>query len=294
VLDPRPAVAKERYKAFVAPFPVLPLTEPSVELFAELRGQLRRSGALIPDFGLFIYVRQSPQPELAEPIPLLRFGEEWLDPHLPFPHRLHERRCAAIRLHPLQIRGTEGAVEVVRGNETLEGGKNWAIEMAGFQGTYHGETSTILSRCAKDTPVMDAATQSLGDVFLRTYVSERELEGDTVQLEQQGYVVWSGWVAGKDIGAIYVVAERCEEPSLRWHFGSAFENVRDTVNRYDPYGLLHAGAPSDEYEAEIGEILVRLQGVTSETDAMRLIRNVFARTLGAPPTDRHVARLPGV
>jgi hypothetical protein len=174
---------------------------------------------------------------------------------------------------------------VVRGNETLEGGKNWAIEMAGFQGTYHGETSTILSRCAKDTPVMDAATQSLGDVFLRAYAPERELEGDTVQLEQQGYVVWSGWVAGKDIGAIYVVAERCEEPSLRWHFGSAFENVRDTVNRYDPYGLLHAGAPSDEYEAEIGEILVRLQGVTSETDAMRLIRNVFARTLAAPPTE---------
>jgi predicted nucleic acid-binding protein len=53
-LDPDPVAAKERYKAFVAPFPVLPLTVPIMERFAELRAQLRRSGALIPDFDLLI------------------------------------------------------------------------------------------------------------------------------------------------------------------------------------------------------------------------------------------------
>jgi predicted nucleic acid-binding protein/DNA-binding XRE family transcriptional regulator len=51
-LDPDPVAAKERYKTFVAPFPVLPLTVPIMERFAELRGQLRQSGALLPDFDL--------------------------------------------------------------------------------------------------------------------------------------------------------------------------------------------------------------------------------------------------
>lgn len=54
VLDPDPAVAKERYKTFIAPFPVFSLSPSTMERFAELRGQLRQAGRLIPDFDLLI------------------------------------------------------------------------------------------------------------------------------------------------------------------------------------------------------------------------------------------------
>lgn len=41
-------------RQFLEPFPVLPLTDPIMERFAQLRSQLRRQGNLIPDFDLLI------------------------------------------------------------------------------------------------------------------------------------------------------------------------------------------------------------------------------------------------
>jgi tRNA(fMet)-specific endonuclease VapC len=41
-------------RSFLAPFPVIPLSEPIMELFAQHRHRLRRRGALIPDLDLLI------------------------------------------------------------------------------------------------------------------------------------------------------------------------------------------------------------------------------------------------
>lgn len=54
VLASDPVAAKAHYTTFLAPFPALPVTASVMERFAEIRGQLRRSGTLIPDFDLVI------------------------------------------------------------------------------------------------------------------------------------------------------------------------------------------------------------------------------------------------
>jgi predicted nucleic acid-binding protein len=47
-LAPNPVAAKARYRTLLAPFPVLLVSDSIMERFAELRGTLRRAGALIP------------------------------------------------------------------------------------------------------------------------------------------------------------------------------------------------------------------------------------------------------
>jgi hypothetical protein len=58
-----------------------------------------------------IHVGEAPEPELRQPVPLLRFREERFDPHAPFPHGLLERRRSVIAAHPLQVAGVEGSID---------------------------------------------------------------------------------------------------------------------------------------------------------------------------------------
>ena len=48
------------------------------------------------------------------------------------------------------------------------------------------------------------------------------------------------------------------------------------INGWDPYGLLNAGAPPDEYVAEINAIVTKIDQVQSEEDATRLVARVFS------------------
>jgi tRNA(fMet)-specific endonuclease VapC len=41
-------------RRFLAPFPVVPLSDPIMERFARLRSQLRRQGKIVPDFDLLV------------------------------------------------------------------------------------------------------------------------------------------------------------------------------------------------------------------------------------------------
>lgn len=52
--DPDPAQRLQRFRAFLARFPVVPLSDPVMEIFARLRKDLRDRGQLIPDFDLAI------------------------------------------------------------------------------------------------------------------------------------------------------------------------------------------------------------------------------------------------
>src|SRR5919112_5345777 len=46
---------------------------------------------------------EAPQPEATQPMPLLGFGKEWLDPALPFAHRLLVGRGRVVAAHPVEI-----------------------------------------------------------------------------------------------------------------------------------------------------------------------------------------------
>src|SRR5712692_397633 len=49
-----PRARLDLYRQFLAPFRVVTLNEPIVELFAELRANLRRRGDIIPDFDILV------------------------------------------------------------------------------------------------------------------------------------------------------------------------------------------------------------------------------------------------
>ena len=51
---PDPARQLARYRAFLARFPVVPLSDPIMETFARVRADLRARRQLIPDFDLAI------------------------------------------------------------------------------------------------------------------------------------------------------------------------------------------------------------------------------------------------
>ncbi|HZS94794.1 MAG TPA: hypothetical protein VFA78_08360 [Chloroflexota bacterium] len=116
--------------------------------------------------------------------------------------------------------------------------------------------------------------------FIRTYASPEEFSRDRKRLEKQGYVVWLGVTEGGRSEAIYVVHDRLYEHSLRWYFGTVFDETRTIVNRYDPYGLLHAGAPQDEYEAELSTILLRFRDAGTKIDAAEIILDELMKSFG--------------
>ena len=54
-----------------------------------------------------------------------------------------------------------------------------------------------------------------------------------------------------------------------------FLTVRTVVNREDPVGLLDAGAPQDEYDPEVGDLIKWREAVTAEQ-----VSAVFLRWFG--------------
>jgi tRNA(fMet)-specific endonuclease VapC len=52
--SPNPSARLGIYRRFLAPFRLITLNEPIVELFAELRSSLRRRGEIIPDFDFLV------------------------------------------------------------------------------------------------------------------------------------------------------------------------------------------------------------------------------------------------
>jgi hypothetical protein len=63
--------------------------------------------------------------------------------------------------------------------------------------------------------------------------------------------------------------------------------VANAVNEADPLGLLAVGAPTDEYEPEVGTIVPRLRGVASAAQVRTVLHEEFVRwfdeELAGPP-----------
>lgn len=52
--SPEPERVLDEYRQFLATFPLLPLTDATMVMFARIRRELRQKGLLIPDFDLLI------------------------------------------------------------------------------------------------------------------------------------------------------------------------------------------------------------------------------------------------
>jgi|WetSurSiteA1Bulk_404760.scaffolds.fasta_scaffold00541_11 hypothetical protein len=60
-------------------------------------------------------------------------------------------------------------------------------------------------------------------------------------------------------------------------YEKAIEIVRSVVNRWDPYSLLANGAPIEEFENEIAEIVREIPNIKSTIDATNTLSRVFSK-----------------
>jgi hypothetical protein len=60
--------------------------------------------------------------------------------------------------------------------------------------------------------------------------------------------------------------------------------LTELLYRHDPVGLATAGAPSDEYEPEVGTIIPRLRDAKSPDDVRRIVHQEFLRWFEAEET----------
>lgn len=55
----------------------------------------------------------------------------------------------------------------------------------------------------------------------------------------------------------------------------AFALVQEVVSDWDPYSLIAAGAPSNEFDMEVAKVLARVPTILSEDDAATVLASVF-------------------
>ncbi len=60
-------------------------------------------------------------------------------------------------------------------------------------------------------------------------------------------------------------------------YEQALQVVRQVVRAWDPYELLAEGAPDDEFDAEIAQLVTRVPSMHSATDAAHAISAVFSK-----------------
>ncbi|MFD4706442.1 DUF1871 family protein [Gottfriedia sp. NPDC058432] len=59
-----------------------------------------------------------------------------------------------------------------------------------------------------------------------------------------------------------------------------YEIVKIEIDKWDPMGLLSGGAPDDEYDPEIKNIVNELKSVNTEQELAILTKNVFEKWFG--------------
>lgn len=60
-------------------------------------------------------------------------------------------------------------------------------------------------------------------------------------------------------------------------YNHAFALVREVVCTWDPYRLVENGAPQDEFDHEIAELVASIPRIRTEDDAAQAISVIFAR-----------------
>lgn len=59
-----------------------------------------------------------------------------------------------------------------------------------------------------------------------------------------------------------------------------FKNVEKIINENDPIGLVHGGAPDDEYHTEIGKIVILLKNELNQKELAQKISDIFKNSFG--------------
>jgi hypothetical protein len=75
-----------------------------------------------------------------------------------------------------------------------------------------------------------------------------------------------------------------EKRRLTRAYKATFLIIRSVINEHDPVGLMEAGCPDDEYDAEVTTILARLPRASSVDDVKMILYQEFDRAFGPSST----------
>jgi hypothetical protein len=64
-------------------------------------------------------------------------------------------------------------------------------------------------------------------------------------------------------------------------YDRAFSVVSKVICEWDPYSLLAGGAPKDEFDGEVRDLIVRIRHIRSEQDTIEAVSEVFGAAFGA-------------
>jgi hypothetical protein len=71
---------------------------------------------------------------------------------------------------------------------------------------------------------------------------------------------------------------------------SALRVVANTINEWDPYGLIGGGAPNDEFDGEVRGVVRQLDRIHSAEDAAHVVSRVFSSSFEAERFDLDACR----
>ncbi|ATW24576.1 hypothetical protein [Candidatus Formimonas warabiya] len=63
-----------------------------------------------------------------------------------------------------------------------------------------------------------------------------------------------------------------------------FLRIREAVNSVDPIGLINGGAPVDEYDPEVRDILIVIPNAKTQQELAEMIYKVFVKWFGNDTT----------
>jgi hypothetical protein len=82
-----------------------------------------------------------------------------------------------------------------------------------------------------------------------------------------------------------VTGRHVDTKRLDAEYRNLFDQIAAIFRRHDPSGLIGGGAPDDEYDAEVAQVLAGLRRARSVDDAERVIAGVFHEWFGTDPYD---------
>ena len=69
---------------------------------------------------------------------------------------------------------------------------------------------------------------------------------------------------------------------LKRKFEISFHEVRDIVNKFDPFDLMGFGMPEDEYESEVGDILLDILNANYKEELLYIVKHQFGNNFNNP------------
>ena len=67
---------------------------------------------------------------------------------------------------------------------------------------------------------------------------------------------------------------------LTKEYKEVFLKIRELINEVDPIGLIALSAPEDEYDLEIGDIIIKLKSCSDESEVTEMVFDVFKKWFG--------------